>query len=120
MRIAEAYLTYAEASVRKNGATGNSDAKAKIDELRTRAHALVKSTYTLDDICDEWSREFWLEGRRRVDLIRFGKFAGQSSYKWEWMGGVYEGNQFPSYMSIFPLPVNEISNNKNLKQNTGY
>ena len=120
MRIAEAYLTYAEASVRKNGATGNSDAKAKIDELRTRAHAPVKSTYTLDDICDEWSREFWLEGRRRVDLIRFGKFAGQSSYKWEWMGGVYEGNQFPSYMSIFPLPVNEISNNKNLKQNTGY
>lgn len=120
MRIAEAYLTYAEASVRKNGAIGNSDAKAKIDELRTRAHAPVKSTYTLDDICDEWSREFWLEGRRRVDLIRFGKFAGQSSYKWEWMGGVYEGNQFPSYMSIFPLPVNEISNNKNLKQNTGY
>ena len=88
--------------------------------MRIRAHAPVKSTYTLDDICDEWSREFWLEGRRRVDLIRFGKFAGQSSYKWEWMGGVYEGNQFPSYMSIFPLPVNEISNNKNLKQNTGY
>lgn len=120
MRIAEAYLTYAEASVRKNGATGNSDAKAKLDELRIRAHAPVRGTYTLDDICDEWCREFWLEGRRRTDLIRFGKFAGQSDYKWEWMGGVYEGNQFPSYMSIFPLPVNEISNNKNLKQNTGY
>lgn len=120
MRIAEAYLTYAEASVRKNGATGNNDAKAKLDEIRMRAHASVKSTYTLDDICDEWSREFWLEGRRRTDLIRFGKFAGQSDYKWEWMGGVYEGNQFPSYMSIFPLPVNEISNNKNLTQNTGY
>ena len=120
MRIAEAYLTYAEASVRKNGTAGNTDAKDKLDELRNRAHAPVKSTYTLDDICDEWSREFWLEGRRRVDLIRFGKFAGQSGYKWEWMGGVYEGSQFPSYMSVFPLPVNEISNNKNLKQNTGY
>jgi len=120
MRIAEAYLTYAEASIRKNGASGNSEAKAKLDELRARAHATPKSTYTLDDVCDEWSREFWLEGRRRTDLVRFGKFGGQSSYKWEWMGGVYEGSQFPAYMNIFPLPVNEISNNPNIKQNEGY
>lgn len=120
MRIAEAYLTYAEAAIRKNGATSNSAAKAKLDELRARANAVAKGTYTLDDVCDEWSREFWLEGRRRIDLIRFGKFAGQSAYKWEWMGGVYEGNQFPSHMNVFPLPVNEISNNTNLKQNPNY
>lgn len=120
MRIAEAYLTYAEASIRKNGAAGNTDAAEKINKLRQRANATEKNTYTLDEVCDEWSREFWLEGRRRMDLIRFGKFAGQSKYKWEWMGGTYEGNQFPSYMNIFPLPVNELSNNPNLKQNTGY
>lgn len=120
MRIAEAYLTYAEASIRKNGAAGNTDAAEKINKLRDRAHATLKNTYTLDEVCDEWSREFWLEGRRRMDLIRFGKFAGQSKYKWEWMGGTYEGNQFPSYMNIFPLPVNELSNNPNLKQNAGY
>ena len=120
MRIAEAYLTYAEASIRKNGAAGNTDAAEKINKLRARANATQKSTYTLDEVCDEWSREFWLEGRRRMDLVRFGKFAGQSQYKWEWMGGTYEGNQFPSYMNVFPLPVNELSNNPNLKQNTGY
>lgn len=120
MRIAEAYLTYAEASIRKNGAAGNTDAAEKINKLRARANATQKNTYTLDEVCDEWSREFWLEGRRRMDLIRFGKFAGQSKYKWEWMGGTYEGNQFPSYMNVFPLPVNELSNNPNLKQNTGY
>ncbi len=120
MRIAEAYLTYAEASIRKNGAAGNTDAVEKINTLRARANATQKSTYTLDEVCDEWSREFWLEGRRRMDLVRFGKFAGQSQYKWEWMGGTYEGNQFPSYMNIFPLPVNELSNNPNLKQNPGY
>lgn len=120
MRIAEAYLTYAEASIRKNGAAGNTDAVEKINALRARANATQKSTYTLDEVCDEWSREFWLEGRRRMDLVRFGKFAGQSQYKWEWMGGTYEGNQFPSYMNIFPLPVNELSNNPNLKQNSGY
>ena len=120
MRIAEAYLTYAEASIRKNGAAGNTDAAEKINKLRARANATQKNTYTLDEVCDEWGREFWLEGRRRMDLIRFGKFAGQSQYKWEWMGGTYEGNQFPSYMNVFPLPVNELSNNPNLKQNTGY
>lgn len=121
MRIAEAYLTYAEASIRKNGSAGNSDAVQKIDALKERANATSKkSAYTLDDVCDEWSREFWLEGRRRSDLIRFGKFGGQSNYKWEWMGGTYEGSQFPSYMNIFPLPVNEISNNSNLQQNPNY
>lgn len=120
MRIAEAYLTYAEASIRKNGAAGNTDAADKINKLRARANATQKNTYTLDEVCDEWSREFWLEGRRRMDLIRFGKFAGQSQYKWEWMGGTYEGNQFPSYMNVFPLPINEIANNSNLHQNTGY
>ena len=120
MRIAEAYLTYAEASIRKNGAAGNTDAAEKINKLRARANAAQKNTYTLDEVCDEWSREFWLEGRRRMDLVRFDKFAGQSQYKWEWMGGSYEGNQFPSYMNIFPLPVNELANNSNLEQNTGY
>lgn len=120
MRIAEAYLTYAEASIRKNGTQGNTDAADKINTLRSRANASQKNVYSLDDVCDEWSREFWFEGRRRMDLIRFGKFAGQSAYKWEWMGGTYDGNQFPSYMSVFPLPVNELSNNPNLKQNTGY
>lgn len=120
MRIAEAYLTYAEASIRKNGTQGNTDAASKINTLRSRANASQKNVYSLDDVCDEWSREFWFEGRRRMDLIRFGKFAGQSAYKWEWMGGTYDGNQFPSYMSVFPLPVNELSNNPNLKQNTGY
>lgn len=120
MRIAEAYLTYAEASMRANGGSNTSEAASMINALRSRANATQKSSYSLDEVCDEWSREFWLEGRRRSDLIRFGKFAGQSSYKWEWMGGTYEGTQFPSYMNIFPLPVNEIANNPNLKQNTGY
>ncbi|MCS2415977.1 RagB/SusD family nutrient uptake outer membrane protein [Bacteroides uniformis] len=39
--------------------------------------AAQKNLYTLDDICDEWAREFWFEGRRRrLDLIRFNKYAG--------------------------------------------
>lgn len=118
MRIAEAYLTYAEASTRQNGA--NAEAKAKIDALRNRANASVQSIYSLDDICDEWSREFWFEGRRRMDLVRFGKYAGQADYKWEWMGGTVEGAQFSATKSIFGIPENDLSNNPNLIQNEGY
>lgn len=117
-RIAEAYLTYAEASTRLNGP--NADAKEKIEALRNRAHATLKSSYSLDDICDEWAREFWFEGRRRMDLIRFGKYANQSAYKWEWMGGKYEGAQIAKERSIFGIPENDLTNNPNLKQNPGY
>lgn len=112
------YLIYAEASTRLNGS--NTDAKEKINELRSRANAAQKNLYTLDDICDEWAREFWFEGRRRMDLIRFNKYAGQASYKWEWMGGTYEGAQFSNIRAIFALPENDLANNSNLIQNPGY
>ncbi len=58
--------------------------------------------YTLDDICDEWARESSrFERRRRMDLIRFNKYAGQASYKWEWIGGTYEGRAIQQYQSDF-------------------
>ncbi len=117
-RVAEAYLTYAEASTRMNGA--NSDAKEKIDALRNRANTTVQSSYSLSDILSEWSKEFWWEGRRRTDLIRYGYYGGQSAYKWEWMGGTYEGSQFSSNRNIFAIPENDLANNSNLKQNPGY
>lgn len=118
MRMAEAYLTYAEASVRKFGP--NSDADSKLRELRDRAHAAPLNNATLDDICAEWAREFWFEGRRRMDLIRFNKFAGQSDYKWEFMGGEAKGTSFPSFRKVFAIPQADLSNNPNLKQNNGY
>ena len=117
-RIAEAYLTYAEASTRLNGP--NTDASNRINALRNRAHASTQNIYTLDNILDEWSREFWFEGRRRIDLIRFGRFAGQANYRWEWMGGTYNGAQFGNHMNIFAIPENDLTNNENLHQNTGY
>ena len=55
-----------------------------------------------------------------MDLIRFGRFGGQASYKWEWMGGTYDGAQFGSYMNIFAIPENDLTNNSNLTQNPGY
>ena len=118
MRVAEAYLTYAEASIRLSGP--NAKATEYINKLRERANAMQESSYELKDVIKEWSKEFWFEGRRRMDLVRFGMYGGQSAYKWEFMGGLPAGTQFPAYRNIYPLPDNDLTNNENLKQNEGY
>lgn len=118
MRTAEAYLTYAEAQKRLGN---NSEAKTYIDMLKTRAGANTQPAYTLDDICDEWAREFFFEGRRRIDLIRFHKFGGFNvSYKWSWKGGQKDGTNFAAYKNIYAIPDAELKANSNLKQNEGY
>ena len=72
-RVAEAYLTYAEATARLNGGQTTTEGTDLINKLHIRAHAAPRTTgaYTLNDILNEWCKEFYFEGRRRVDLIRF-------------------------------------------------
>lgn len=120
MRIAEAYLNYAEATARMEGI--NDDVIEKVNALRNRAEAQEadKTIYTLDNIRDEWAKEFWFEGRRRMDLVRFNSFGGQSQYKWDYMGGAKDGQKFAATRNIFGIPSADIINNPNLKQNTGY
>ena len=98
LRAAEANLTYAEATARMNNGTTTPEGKQAIDELVERAHASKKASYSLNDIYDEWSREFYFEGHRRVDMIRFGKFGGKK---------------------VFPIPSVVITAN-GFTQNTGY
>ena len=120
MRVAEAYLIYAEALTRMNGGTASADAVTAINAIRSRAHAETRSTYTLNQILDEWAREFYFEGRRRVDLIRFGKFGGNTDYKWQWKGGVYAGRDFEAYRNVFAIPTDDLIANSKLQQNPGY
>lgn len=120
LRAAEAYLTFAEANARMNGGTTNGEGTAAIDALRTRANASTQAVYDLDFILDEWSREFSFEGRRRIDLIRHGKFGGVNNYTWEWKGGVQTGTSFSSHLNIFPIPGKDLNNNDKLSQNPGY
>lgn len=119
MRKAEAYLTYAEAVLRGATAIGMT-AKEAIDMVRNRAHASLKDSYTKDDVLDEWSREFQLEGRRRIDLIRFGYYGGDNTYLWDWKGGTLNGAPFSKNYNVFPLPQSDLNMNSNLKQNPGY
>ena len=121
-RLAEAYLTYAEATARTNGGQTTAEGTDLINKIRSRANASTRSngSYTLNDIIDEWAREFYYEGRRRVDLIRFGLYGGNNNYKWQWKGGAYAGTTFSKDLNIYAIPSNEIATNSNLKQNDGY
>lgn len=117
-RLAEAYLSYAEADARINGGNVSATGLEYIKALRIRAHANSNiSLFTLADIEDEWSREFGFEGRRRMDMIRFGNFAGSRRI---WIGGTAAGGTLPEYRNIFPLPSSDRIANPNLVQNPNY
>ena len=114
-RLAEAYMTRAEAKWRSGDATGIND----VNVLRARANAEPLTQLTEQDLIDEWCREFYMEGRRRSDLIRFDMFTGKK-YNWAWKGGVPDGQAVDSHFKYYPIPMDDINNNKNMTQNAGY
>lgn len=123
MRAAEAYLNYAEADARLNGGKTSQEGTSVLNKLRARANASTRaesSNYSLNEICDEWAREFYFEGMRRTTLIRFGLFGGNTGYNWDWKGGEQAGKDFEAYKNIYPIPLTQLQSNSNLKQNPGY
>lgn len=121
-RVAEAYLTYAEATARLNGGNTTAEGTKAINDLRARAHAQQRASgsYTLSDICDEWSREFYFEGLRRQTLIRFDRFGGENNYNWPWKGGAAEGTNFKAYLNIYAIPSTDLTVSEGMVQNPGY
>ncbi|WP_455516071.1 RagB/SusD family nutrient uptake outer membrane protein [Porphyromonas sp.] len=118
-RLSELYLTYAEAAIR--GAADQTKALGYLNKVRERAHA---TTYdhlpNLDELLKELGREFYWEGHRRTDLIRFGKFTS-GDYLWPWKGGVQAGKALDAKYNLYPIPaVDHQANIEHLKQNTGY
>lgn len=117
MRIAEAYLIQAEAMFRQ----GNiSDALNVINNnIRARAHAQALESLDEGVLCDEWCREFWGEGRRRIDLIRFNRFAGPQAdvaqYHWEGRANMTKFTPVPEKYNWFPIPSSDKKVNPNFK-----
>ncbi|MGB3775770.1 MAG: RagB/SusD family nutrient uptake outer membrane protein, partial [Leeuwenhoekiella sp.] len=116
MRLAEVYYTLAECRFRE----GNSAEAARIlNMVRSRYYPEgSESLYQASDLneqelLDAWGREFIGEGRRRTDLIRFGKF---TTGVW-WDKASDGGNE---NLNIFPLSENTLNVNPQLKQNPGY
>ena len=60
----------------------------------------------------EWGREFFAEGRRRIDLIRFGKFSSGT-----WWDKTPDANK---NTEIFPIMRPILNSNPALVQNPGY
>lgn len=118
LRFAEAYLIRAEVNF-KEGNTA--DALTDINVLRTRAHAEKLTDLSETELLDEWCREFYMEGRRRSDLNRFGRFVG-GTYVWAWKGGVAKGQSVDNHFRFYPIPQDDINNNVNMSnsQNPGY
>jgi hypothetical protein len=79
--------------------------------VRERAGVESLASVTLQDILDERARELYVEGHRRTDLIRFGKFLEP---RWE------KDETSPETAILWPIPQTQIDNNPNLEQNPGY
>jgi hypothetical protein len=69
------------------------------------------ATLDMKEMLNEWGREFFAEGRRRVDLIRFGKFLDA------WWDKSADADD---HTLIFPFHRDILGANKHLKQNPGY
>lgn len=109
-RVAEAYLTYAEAVMQGGNEAQGLTAKECVDAIRSRAHASLSYNLTTNFLLDEWAREFHAEGLRRSVLVRFGQFAGPTSDKnWE---GHTPGKE--AKYNVYPIPETDETANKNL------
>ncbi len=120
-RLADTYLMYAECALRNATGSDMATALGYVNAVRERsnASAIAMEDLTLDFIIDERARELNLEGHRRSDLIRFGRFTG-STYIWPWKGNTQQGTAIPDTYRLFPVPLQALEANPNLKQNPGY
>lgn len=118
IRYTEIYYSEAEALLR----TGKADEAGKLlNQVRKRNYVDFNSSIAyqpegsvkldLDEMLDEWGREFIQEGRRRTDLIRFGRF--QEAW-WD------KPKDADTHYEIFPISRQALEQNKHLKQNPGY
>ena len=113
-RYADALLMLAECELRGVNCGG----KAAFDQVRARA-GMPAIELTEENLLQERGRELYLEGWRRSDLVRFGKFTSDS-FVWQWKAGVKDGQGCPAHMALFPIPDSDRYANPNLEQNPGY
>ena len=106
-RYGDILLTKAEALLRSGDASGS---LTVVNELRDVRGASVLGSIDEASLLAERGREVYMEGWRRNDLIRYGKFLEAWSEK---------SASDPTYL-LFPFPSTQIVANPDLQQNPGY
>ncbi|QEC76090.1 RagB/SusD family nutrient uptake outer membrane protein [Mucilaginibacter ginsenosidivorax] len=106
-RYADVLLMQAECNVRLGNVTA---AAPFLNQVRERAGLSDIAAPTLDNIYDERGFELNMEGHRRQDMIRFGKFLLPHGFV----------QTTPAYRMLFPIPTEALNANTTLKQNPGY
>jgi len=117
IRLAEIYYMLAECRFREGD---KAEASRLLNTVRRRyypegsssLYAEDGSELTEQELLDEWGREFLAEGRRRTDLIRFGKFTTG-----RWWDKQPTGSD---HVRIFPIGQDILNTNPQLEQNPGY
>lgn len=110
-RVADVRLMKAEAILRGGSPTGGETAKSIVNALQTNRKGKVDATVGLNEVLAERGRELYLEGWRRNDMIRFGKFNDPVQER---------PTKSAGFKVVYPIPVIALSSNPNLKQNFGY
>jgi hypothetical protein len=112
-RLGEMYLIRAEA---ENNLGQTAAAIADINVIRARAGAPLlaaglSQAQVSDAVLNERLYELTAEGKRRQDLVRFGRFTS---------GTWYAKTTNAPYKVLFPIPQTQIETNPMLDQNPGY
>ena len=119
VRLPEIIYSLAECKLRKGDTSG---AAKLLNSVRKRNYPssdwstvlyAPEGAATLDmkEMLAEWGREFFAEGRRRIDLIRFGKFGNA------WWDKDADAD---NHTEIFPFHTEILNTHTGMKQNPGY
>ena len=108
-RYSDIMLMKAEILWRLN--PSDTEALQLVNLFRTRANVAPFSSLTAENVMNERGRELFMEGWRRSDLIRFGKFNDPT---------IFRPYTSEAYKRLYPVPQDQLDANPNLKQNPGY
>lgn len=120
IRLPEIIYSLAECKLRSGK---KSEAAKLLNSVRKRNYPVANHADVLyspegkaqldeKEMLDEWGREFFAESRRRIDLIRFGKFSTGT-----WWDKTPDADR---HYEIFPIMRPILNSNPKLVQNPGY
>ena len=113
-RYADIIIAKAEALVHLSR---NEEALQLVNQIRERAGIEKLTKINLDLILEERGREFYWEGLRRQDQIRFGKFQKINRIS---DGSKITFKKTELHKALYPIPSYQMMLNPKLKQNPGY